>query len=347
MEKNDNFLFYSGNGNHALGAKILKNLLEYLEMDYSFSHTDFGKFPDKETDDTIPKSSKIKDKTIIFYQSIFDEILLLEALQLIYALKIQYESLRLIAVIPFVIYRRQDHPEKTGEICRLKMLVHFLKSAGVDEVVTITPHSPKMEEFFQKVDIKFHEANPAIILASPIKTYLSDLLEKPILYSPDGGSIPRAIELARLINGTVLFSLKERGLNNEIEIKEAEKEEISSIIENYQEKGFSDLNYANAESISGKSIVMIEDEVSTGGTANETAQNLKKYGATGIIFLATHPVLVSGWRRKLFDNNPFDKVIMGDTIPRDYEKSTGGLIHDVSMAEPLAQALYKALKPYL
>jgi len=65
---------------------------------------------------------------------------------------------------------------------------------------------------------------------------------------------------------------------------------------------------------------MAEDEANTCVTANKTGRRLKALGAKNIIFLAIHPVLARGWRRKLFYENPFYKIILGDTIPRGYEK---------------------------
>jgi len=337
----DEILFYSGNGNHSLGAGMISHLEEYFGRDFHFENIDFGLFPDGESDNRIPRFTEISGKTVIFYQSIYNENLLEEALELIWAIKRQYKALHLIAVIPFLIFRRQDHEEKNDEICRLKMIIDRLKHAGVDEMITVSPHSADIDKFCQMFDVKLWEIDPSPLFASTIKTYISD---KPTIYSPDRGSITRAIKLAKLTGGRVIFSLKERGLNNEANIKPEEKEEVDRLISYYQEKeDFLDINYADAGHIVDESIVMVEDEISTGTTANKTGRRLKGLGARKIIFLAVHPVLVHGWRRKLFDRNPFDKIILGDTIPRGYEKRTGGLIHDISVAELMAQTLYKAL----
>ena len=336
--KTPDILFYSGNGNHALGAKIMSQLREYLnDKDIDFDHIEFGKFPDEESDARIKKFSGVKDKTIVLYQSIFNRYLFEETLQLSWAFKRQYQAKRLILVAPFMIFRRQDHDEINSEICRLKMTIDRLKHAGVDEIVTVTPHSHKMEEFCKEFGINFHEADPSTIFSETVKAYVS---EEPLVYSPDQGSISRAINLAKANNWPVIFSLKKRGLNNEIQIMEEEKQEIEKIIQSYQYPIF----YASNSKIKGKTIIMIEDEVSTGGTANRTGVKLKENGAGIIIFISTHSILTPGWRRKLFDQNPFDRVIMGDTIPRDYEKRTGGLIHDISMSDILARKLYVIIK---
>ncbi len=339
-----NILFYSGEGNHHLGAAIIRFLGEYFGKILSFSHIDIAFFPDLESDDKIPRYEEITGKVVVFYQSIFNISLLEQALEHIWAIKKQYKAMRVIAVIPFLIFRRQDHEEKMEEILRLKMVIDRLKHAGVDEIITVSPHSPNMRKYCEEFGITMWEVDPSPLFASTIKTYLT---ETPIIYSPDLGSICRAISLAKLTGSQVIFSLKERGLNNEAQIKPEEEKEISAIINRYKNEGFSEIYYADEEHIKGQAIVMVEDETSTGGTANKTGLRLKALGAKFIISLAIHAVLVPGWRRKLFDKQPIDKVIFADTITREYDKRTGGLIHDISVAESVAQTLYKCLKPWL
>jgi len=343
MKTIPDILFYSGNGHHRFGAEMLYNLNELLGTQSCFSHTDFEEFPDEESDARFPNFKNIRDKPVIFYQSIYNAQLFMEALQSIWSLKMQYRAIYLIAVIPFMIYRRQDHLENQTEVCRLKMAIDFLKAAGVNELISVTPHSEKMKTFSHEDGIKFHEVDLSSLFVSRINTYLSD---PPLVYSPDAGSIPRAIKIARLLNSQIIFSLKNRGLNNNVEIKMDEEAEIKATIKFYQAQGFQEINFADSSTINGASIVMVEDEVSTGSTANQTGCRLRQLGAKKIIFLATHPVLVRGWRRKLFDNNPFTKIIMSNTIPRNYEKMTGGLIDDVSAAPLTAEILYKVLKQF-
>lgn len=343
MEDIWNILFYSGNGHHRLGADILSHFNELLGAKLCFSHTDFDNFPDGESDTVFPNSANISDKPVVFYQSIYNEQLFMEALQSIWSLKMQYRASYLIAVIPFMIYRRQDHLENQAEVCRLKMAIDLLKAVGVNEIISVTPHSEHMETFSHKAGIKFHEVDLSPLFVSRVNTYLTD---QPLVYSPDAGSIPRAIKVAKLLNCQVIFNLKERGLNNDIKITIDKAAEIEATIKFYHTRGFKEINFADGSMINGASIVMIEDEVSTGSTANQTGRRLRQLGAKEIIFLATHPVLTRGWRRKLLFENPFTKIVISNTIPRPYEKMTGGLIDDVFVALPIAEKLYKVLKQF-
>lgn len=339
MEK---ILYYTGRGNHHLASSTLIHLGEYYGKELSFSHIDIAEYSDEECDDKFPHNEEIEGRKLVYFQSIYNRELLEEALGSIWALKRQYKAKYLIAVIPFLMFRRQDHEEKMDEVCRLRMIIDRLKHAGVDEIITVSPHSPKMKLFCDEFGILMRELDPSPLFSSAIKTYLDEI---PEIYAPDKGSIVRAIGLAKLTGSRVIFSLKERGLNNAIQIKAEDEEEIAELIKYYQEKfNYSDISYADVEHIKDQVIVVTEDEVCTGETANSTGDRLKELGARLIIFLAMHPVLVRSWRRKLLDNNPFDKILMGNTIPRDYSKRTGGLIHDIFVEELLAQVLYKSLQ---
>jgi len=158
----------------------------------------------------------------------------------------------------------------------------MLKQAGVDEMITVSPHSPQMAKFAAEFGLKMREVDPSPLLASTIQTYLPD---NPIIYSPDKGSIPRAIELAKLTGSQVLFSLKERGLSNEVEIKTEEETEVKDIIARYSTKDFSAIDYADAGKIKDQPIVMAEDEANTCVTANKTGRRLK----------ALEPRISSSW----------------------------------------------------
>ena len=335
-------IFYSGNGNHALSTKVLRHLNEYRGEKNVHSHTNFSEHVDGELNTKYPTFSEIKGQNVVLQQTITDRELLEESFEMGWAIKRQYEADHLIMVIPFSLYRRQEHEENLNEVCRLKMIIDRFKHVGVDEIITVSPHSPSMEKFCNQFGIKFWEVDPSPLYASTINTYLP---ETPSIYAPDKGSIIRAIKLAKLIGARVIFNLKVRGTNTEANIKVAEEHEIKEVIAYFKEKyNFSELYYVNADLIKGENIVIIEDEISTGETANKTGKWLKRLEANELLFLAMHPVCARSWREKFFDGLPYTKVMMGNTIAREYKKQTGGLVHDIDVSELIAQTLYKCLQ---
>lgn len=339
---------YSGNGNHILGAKMLQKFGEYVGQDMVFQHVNFSEFSDGEPDNTPNNYEQIDGKMVIFYQSVYNLALAEEALDLIWSFKKQFGAKYVMAVFPFLIFRRQDHPEKMGEVNRLRMMIDRLAHAGVDEMIVVTPHSKQMALNCQEFNVKFTEVDMSKVFAEVLRTYLpAEDSDQVVVHAPDEGSVWRAIQLAKAHGCPVYFNLKNRGLNNDVVIVESDKEEILEVTERLKiEHSFDNLHYAYADSVQDKIVVMIDDEVSTGDTANKNARQLKKNGAKQVFFVSTHPVLTPGWRRRLFYDNPFDRVIMSTTIPRDYSKRTGGSIFDISASAQMGSALYQRVAAY-
>lgn len=342
----NNVLFFSGNGNHALGKKILEDLSEYVGIDLNFRHINFSRFSDIEPDNKIPLYESIAGKTVVLYQSMFNDRLMEEFLELCWAMKRQYQAKKIIAVVPFLRFRRQDHSEKIEEIDRLRMLIDRLKHAGVDQLITVTPHSSKMmSKNCQTYGIEFHPTDMSEIFAQAIRTLLDGEEKNTLIYAPDEGSISRAVGLAQILGFEVIFTLKKRGLNNTAAIAGPDQQEIDELIARaQQELDFPEISYATADKIRGAIILMVEDEIASGETANKTGRRLKSLGADTLIFSATHAVCTAGWQRKLFYQDPFDKIFIADSIPRDYENRTGGKMHDLSVSGVMAAELYKVLK---
>lgn len=337
------FMFFCGRNNRPLGDAVLKHLREYLGVSLSPDFIDFGEWRDSCPNNRIPRFQDVKDKTIVLFDSIISEKAMLEFITLAMAFKEQYGASKLIAVLPFILTRRCDHeePEYDYEINYLGFYLKLLAVAGVDDLIVCTPHSNAMGLKCQELGINFTPAYMDFTRA--IKTIIPKD-DNIVFYSPDLGSISRAIFHARhFTNSAVLFNLKERKLNNQTEIVQASGESINNIIIKYQQDfNYDNIRYFSEEEIAGSNIVIIEDEMSSGGTANQTAKKLKSAGAKAIFFAFTHPVCVNGWKYTLFDGDPFARVLASDTIIRDQSNRTWGKVLDVS-AETIASTLYKVL----
>ncbi len=317
---------------------------EYLGSRISPSFIDFGEWRDSCPDNKIPKFRELKGKSIVLFDSIISEKFILEFVTLVMALKRQYQAYRLIAVLPFLLTRRCDHEESehNHEINYLSFYLELLKVAGVDDLIVCTPHSDAMEKKCADLGINFYQAR--MDFSRAIKTIVPKG-EKVVFYSPDQGSISRAIFHAQHFSGSLaLFNLKERKLNNQTEIILVNQDKINRIMSDFcRDFSCDNIRYFSEEEIADSNVVIIEDEMSSGGTANQTAKKLKLAGARAIYFAFTHPVCVNGWKYTLFDGDPFARVLSGDAIIRDQSNRTWGKVLDVSTAETIAPALYKVL----
>lgn len=310
MQKTD-VVFLSGQGNHELGLKILDELSELFGSRCQFDHITINKYPDGELDNRIVNHSKIKGKTVVLYQSVFSQEMLDEAIDLIWACKHQYGATYIIAVFPFLWNRRQDPMMtedkkekwskkivKQDEVQRLRKTIHLLSCCGVNELMVATPHSNAMENACIEYGIKFHEIDPSSLFATTIQTFVPHEDHHLIkIYAPDAGSIPRAVNLANLLHCPVLFNLKHRAINDKTSIVEEKIEERDNLVNEFRDYyKFQEIYYINPELVKNMIIIMIEDEVASGSTANDTGQMLQRLTAKSVFLLATHPVLSNSCR---------------------------------------------------
>ncbi len=340
----ENFVVIGGTGNHALSIEIIDwiKTVTGTGIKLSFNHIDFDKFGDGEPDFKIQNPEIIKDKIVILIQSMYTPVLQEQFLTLAWAAKEQYKAKHVIAVLPFIRFRRQDRKEKKHEINRNLMLAHNIKFHGVDQVIFCDIHSKTSLENCEKVGLKAYNVSPAPVFAKIAKTELESLSgtkNKVWVYSPDEGSISRALELAKILNISVLVDLKNRS-NDGTVTSVQDDDKLKELEEKYQTK----LTAAEPKHVKGATIIVREDELSSGGTAVLAGWKLKNDRAAKLIFFATHPVCVRGWKRKFVDSNPFDLAILGNTIPRGYEKSTGGRVGHASMGKVIAQQLILVMK---
>lgn len=341
------YMFFCGRNNRPLGVEVSKLLGEYLiGKPLEFSFIDFGVWRDGCPNDKVINFEEVKGKKIILFDSLTTKESMLDFLQFSMALRQQYGAASLLAVIPFLLVRRCDHEEKVEEIAYLKHYIELMAFAGVTDMIVCAPHSDSIAKNCKEVGINFEAAY--MDFSRALKTVVpKGEGEKTIFYSPDEGSIPRAIAHAKKIPGSrVMFNLKIRKENNQTEIRQPSKEEIEAVIKKYSEEfDFNLLSYLDENEIKGANIIMIDDEMSSGGTANSTGRSLKEKGAKAIFFAFTHPVCVNGWKQTLFFNNPFAKVLAGNTIIRNEFNRTGGKIIDISTDEVIASAMYGVIAP--
>ena len=350
MIEQNNFIVLGGTGNHELDKRILSMVNELGRTNLSFLHLNMDNFPDGEDDFRITQHEKIKNKHVILFQSLHGQTL--ENLErqfftLAWAAKYQYGAKSIIAVLPFMRYRRQDQPQKTEEIHRNLWFVHNMKANGVDKLILCDIHSSITLENCKKSGIKAYNVDSSPAFANILKPKV-DLSEKEnipfFIYSPDKRSIERSAALAKELNVPVIVSLKNRFHDCTVSVEENPEKikEMQAVLDNLQKKFGVPISLAD-DNLNGANICIREDELSTGSTAVMTGLALKQAGAGEIIFCATHPICTEGWKRKIVDNNPFNAILLGDTIPRTYFKTTGGQITKVTMAQVIANQLFEVM----
>jgi ribose-phosphate pyrophosphokinase len=215
---------------------------------------------------------------------------------------------RITAVIPYYGYARQDRKDKPRVPISAKLVADLLSSAGTDRVLTMDLHSAQIQGFFNTpVDHLF--AAPVII------DYISRLkLPRLTVVSPDAGGVERARAYAKRLDASLAIVDKRRESPNVAEVHHVVGE------------------------VDGRTAMVVDDMVDTGGTLAKVAHALKEAGAREVLASASHAVL-SGKAMERIEESPLSQLIVTDSIPLSEEKRRSPKIVILSIAELMGKAI--------
>ena len=291
---------FSGNGSHELAEKIAQRFGAAL------GKVNIQKFSDGEFQPIFLES--IRGDYVFLVQSTFAPTdNLMELLLMIDAAK-RASAYKIIAVIPYYGFSRQDRKDKPRVAIGSKLVATLLEAAGANRVITMDLHAPQIQAFFEiPVD---HLDSSAIFIP-----YIEQLkLENLTFAAPDVGSTNRVREVASYFNADMVICDKHRKRANEI---------ASMVV---------------IGEVQDRDIVLIDDICDTGGTLAKAAGLLKEKGARSVRALCTHPIL-SGKAYENIENSVLEELIVCDTIPLRQPSSK---IKVISVADLFAIAIRNA-----
>ncbi|MDA8347119.1 MAG: ribose-phosphate pyrophosphokinase [Thermaerobacter sp.] len=213
---------------------------------------------------------------------------------------------RVTAVIPYYGYARQDRKTSGREPITAKLVANLLSTAGADRILTMDLHAPQIQGFF---DIPLDHLTGVPILARYFK---EKALQDGIVIAPDAGGGNRARELAERLDLPIGFVDKRR-----------------------PEPGVSEVMHIIGK-VQGRTCVIVDDMIDTGGTISEAAVALLARGAQEIYVACTHPVL-SGPGVERLSRAPIREVVVTDSIPLRPEAN--GRFRVLSVAPLLGEAI--------
>jgi ribose-phosphate pyrophosphokinase len=216
---------------------------------------------------------------------------------------------RVTAVIPYYGYARKERKSQPREPITAKLIANVITLAGADRLLLLDLHAAAIEGFF---DVPTDHLTAQHILADHIR---SRGLQQLTVVAPDAGGAKRAEAVANLLEAPIVFGYKRR-----------ESADLSEAL-------------AVAGDVEGRDCVVVEDMITTGGTAATIAHMLRGHGAQRVVFAATHGVLTSGAPERL-RSAPIDEVIVTDSIPIPPEKQ-GAPITVLSVAPLLGEAIIR------
>ena len=235
-------------------------------------------------------NESVRGATVFIVQSTFPPTdNLFELLLMIDAAK-RASAHRVIAVMPYFGWARQDRKDKPRVSIGAKLVANMLEAAGCDRVMTCDLHADQIQGFFDfPVD---HIYASAVFLP-----YLEKLnIENLAIAAPDMGGAKRANAYARYLQCPVIICHKSR--------------EKANVVGSITAIG----------DVKGKNVVIVADMIDTAGTLAKAANVLKEMGALSVRACATHPVF-SGPAYDRIAESALEEVIVSDTIPLSNDPS--------------------------
>ncbi len=216
---------------------------------------------------------------------------------------------RITAVMPYFAYGRSDKKDQPRVPITARLLANLIETAGADRVLTMDLHASQIQGFF---NIPVDELTAMSHIVEHFKK--RDLSNVTILATDVGGE-KRARNAARMLGTPLAIVLKER-IGNE------QRVQAQNLIGD----------------VDGRDIIIIDDEIDTGGTIMSAAHIALGHGARSVTVACIHAILSGSAVQRLCDNDDIEELVVTDTIPLPAEKQ-----HKKITVLPLSPLLGEAI----
>lgn len=240
---------------------------------------------------------------------------LMELLILIQTLKLDSAG-RITAVVPYLCYGRSDKKDKPRVPITARLVADMIQIAGADRYMTFDLHAGQIQGFF---------SIPGDVLRGfhILKDYLLDIapcLQNPVVVTADLGFAKKGRVYADLLHTGLAFIEKKR----------------TADIKN-------PLSMTIIGDVKDRDVILVDDEVNTGGSMVHAVELLKKYGARNIYMVFVHPVLSLNAAERLAEL-PVKRFVTTSTIPIPPEKKQAfdDRLVVLSISDLLAEVILRA-----
>ena len=292
----------SGTSNPKLSKDICKRLKLKLV------NTNIKRFADGEI--YVEINENIRGNSVFVIQSTSNPANdnLMELLLVIDALK-RSSAKNITAVIPYYGYARQDRKVAPRTSISAKVVANLLTNAGASRIVTVDLHAGQIQGFF---DMPVDNLFTTPLFAKYIKKKFKN--KNLICVSPDVGGVQRTRGLATRIKADLAIIDKRR--------PKPGQSQVMNIIGN----------------VKGKTCIIVDDIIDSGGTIVNAVEALKKAGAIDVYVFITHAVL-SGEAIAKIKKSKIKKLIITDTIDNSNKIKNNNKIEVLSISSLMAEAI--------
>jgi ribose-phosphate pyrophosphokinase len=220
---------------------------------------------------------------------------------------------RITAVIPYFGYARQDRKDEGRVPITAKLVANLIVGAGADRVLCMDLHAAQIQGFF---DIPVDHLTAAPVLFAHFQAHRRELGDC-VVVSPDVGNVKVANMYANALGFDLAIIDKRRRSGTEVLLKSLIGE------------------------VEGRSVLMFDDMISTGGTICEAARLVVDRGAREVHAACTHAVMAGLAPQRLADA-PIGRVVVTDTIPSGGRLAAlGDRLVELSVATLLGEAIHR------
>ncbi|MDD5933498.1 MAG: ribose-phosphate pyrophosphokinase [bacterium] len=219
-------------------------------------------------------------------------------------------------IMPYYGYARQDRIAHINEPISAKLVADLFTNVGVKRVLTVELHTPQIQGFF---GVPVDNLSPSYLFAKYINkkydTSKLNITHNLAIVAPDHGALHRARDLSNFIPHTSIVVIDKRRPKPNVA-------EITNVVGD----------------IEGKTCIMVDDIIDTGGTICAGAKVLMERGAKEVIICCSH-ALFNGNALEKFENADYIKeVVVTDTIEHPEFKGSSK-ITVISIAEMIADCI--------
>jgi len=299
---------FSGSASPELAEKIADFLGEPL------SGVDIKEFPNENLFIRLHKSVRGQDVYIIqstaspVHRNIMELLILLQTMRL-------DSAARITAVIPYLAYARSDKKDIPRIPITARLIADMVEVAGADRYITLDLHAGQIQGFFSipgDVLTAFH------LITDYILTKVPDMHE-PVVVAADLGFAKKGRNFAEKLGAPIAFVEKRR--------TEKSGTEALSLI----------------GSVAGHDVIIVDDEVDTGGSMEQAVKLVNEKGAKKIYIVFVHPVFSPPAVERLAQL-PVEEMVTTDTIPISTEEKSrlSGRLTILSIAPLLGEVILRA-----
>lgn len=303
--KNSNLRLFSLKANEPLAQEIADHI------GIPLGKCQVNRFSDEEVQINIEESVRGCDVFVVQSTSQPVNEHLMELLIMIDALK-RASAATINIVMPYYGYARQDRKSRSREPITAKLVANLIETAGADRVISLDLHAPQLQGFF---DIPIDHLMGVPILSDYFMENKDLDFDEVVVVSPDHGGVTRARKMADRLKTPIAIIDKRRPKPNVAEVMNIVGE------------------------IEGRTAIIIDDIIDTGGTMKLAAQALLDKGAEEVYACCTHPVL-SGPAISRIEESVIKELVVTNSIQLPEDKKSEK-ITELSVGELMAQAIVR------